>query len=36
MADTNESDDQQDQGQGCHGCGTSTGGCTDPNRHGLI
>ena len=26
----------QDQGQGCYGCGTTTGGCTDPNRHGLM
>ncbi|GAB2966713.1 hypothetical protein GCM10023080_031070 [Streptomyces pseudoechinosporeus] len=23
-------------GQGCVHCGTTTGGCTDPNRHGLM
>ncbi len=41
-----QSDQQNDQptpepkpenkSRGCHACGTSTGGCNDPNRHGLI
>lgn len=25
-----------DEGQGCAGCGTTKGGCTDPRRHGLM
>jgi len=24
------------QGQGCFHCGTTTGGCIDPNRHGMM
>ncbi|MEV0487386.1 hypothetical protein AB0I69_43140 [Streptomyces sp. NPDC050508] len=40
MADDNNNSggqgDQQSQGQGCAGCRTTTGGCTDPNRHGLM
>lgn len=29
-------DEVQNEGQGCYGCGTTTGGCLDPNRHGLM
>jgi hypothetical protein len=38
MADGNGSGGQegQSQGQGCAGCGTTRGGCIDPNRHGLM
>ncbi|MFI1703087.1 hypothetical protein [Streptomyces griseoruber] len=36
-SDGGEQSREQDenQGQGCFGCGTITGRCADPNRHGL-